>query len=230
MPAGAAIDVVQTDDDIKPALTRAFHLIAVVPDLPAATDLVAAQPQVTAVTADGDLLSSWFAAGGSSAGTGHEVQATIDEAAAELDLARHDAERIRSRWPASKPGYRTPKRCPPPALERLNDSDAQMSALIEQLANLGHDWPGGARRGRPRLQQTIDQASHTRTQDEQNLEELRARLAAADQDTDLTEPIPPNATGWRSSLGRPAGPRWTRDWRSVPPRNVPERWPVGPTR
>ena len=69
LPAGAryAVDTVTADAGLVPALTRLLRKVAVVDDLAAARSLVAALPDTSAVTRDGDLLSSWFSTGGSSA-------------------------------------------------------------------------------------------------------------------------------------------------------------------
>ena len=72
------------------AVQRVLRKVAVVADLPAAQALVAALPDLVAVTRDGDVLSAHFAAGGSSAQPSLiEVQAAIDDAEQRLAEASH---------------------------------------------------------------------------------------------------------------------------------------------
>ena len=78
-----AIEVVEVPTELTGAVRRVLRKVAVVEDLPAAQSLVAALPDVVAVTRDGDVLSTHFAAGGSSAQPSLiEVQAAIDDAEA----------------------------------------------------------------------------------------------------------------------------------------------------
>ncbi|MBQ0984461.1 chromosome segregation protein SMC [Streptomyces sp. F63] len=70
---------------LLPAVRRLLHGVVVVGTLEDAEDLVAAEPGLTAVTAEGDLLGTHLAQGGSAGAPSLlEVQASVDEAAAEL--------------------------------------------------------------------------------------------------------------------------------------------------
>ncbi|MEU5218385.1 chromosome segregation protein SMC [Streptomyces sp. NPDC020807] len=73
-------------DELVGAVRRLLDGIVLVEDLAAAEDLVRSHPGLTAVTAEGDLLGAHFAQGGSAGAPSLlEVQASVDEAAAELD-------------------------------------------------------------------------------------------------------------------------------------------------
>ncbi len=68
-----------------PAVRRLLRGIVVVGTLEEAEDLVYTHPELTAVTAEGDLLGAHFAQGGSAGAPSLlEVQASVDQAAAEL--------------------------------------------------------------------------------------------------------------------------------------------------
>ncbi|MFE7353898.1 chromosome segregation protein SMC [Streptomyces sp. NPDC057543] len=68
------------------AVRRLVRDMVVVGTLEDAEDLVAARPELTAVTAEGDILSAHFAHGGSAGAPSLlEVQASVDEAAAQLE-------------------------------------------------------------------------------------------------------------------------------------------------
>ncbi|MDF9815917.1 AAA family ATPase [Streptomyces sp. SPB162] len=88
LPAGArqAAPLVGGPGDLLPAVHRILRDTVVVESLADAEELVAAHPELTAVTADGDVLAAHFAHGGS-AGVPSllEVRAAVDEAARELE-------------------------------------------------------------------------------------------------------------------------------------------------
>ncbi|MGW6014039.1 chromosome segregation protein SMC [Streptomyces sp. NPDC055210] len=81
-----AADLVRAPSELMPAVRRLLRGIVVVGTLEDAEDLVYARPELTAVTAEGDLLGAHFAQGGSAGAPSLlEVQASVDEAAAELE-------------------------------------------------------------------------------------------------------------------------------------------------
>ncbi|MEV6108826.1 chromosome segregation protein SMC [Streptomyces sp. NPDC051940] len=80
-----AAALVSGPDELLPAVRRLLKDIVVVGTLEDAEDLVSGHPRLTAVTAEGDLLSAHYATGGSAGAPSLlEVQASVDEAAAEL--------------------------------------------------------------------------------------------------------------------------------------------------
>ena len=192
LPAGArwAIDAIDSPVELRPALRRMLHQVALVEDLTAARELVARHPEVRAVSAEGDLLSSWFASGGSSAQPSViEVQATIDATQADIDAARHELERTRFALSGVQARVASAQQASAIALERLHDSDAQLSALAEQLSTLAQNGRA-ARAEAGRLEQAIAQAGTNRDTDQAALAELAERLERAGADTELAEPDP----------------------------------------
>ncbi|MFD6801733.1 chromosome segregation SMC family protein [Streptomyces cyaneofuscatus] len=89
LTAPAVADLVTGPVALMDAVRRLVRDTVVVPTLEDAEALVAAHPGLTAVTGEGDVLSAHFAHGGSAGAPSLlEVQASVDEAAAELaDLA-----------------------------------------------------------------------------------------------------------------------------------------------
>ncbi|HEX5542398.1 MAG TPA: chromosome segregation protein SMC, partial [Micromonospora sp.] len=67
LPEGAqwAPELVACRDELRPAVHRALRDVVLVADLAAATRVVAANPELRAVTPDGDIIGGWTAAGGS---------------------------------------------------------------------------------------------------------------------------------------------------------------------
>ncbi|MET9498699.1 chromosome segregation protein SMC [Streptomyces sp. NPDC006552] len=81
-----AAELVRGPAELMPAVRRLLHGIVVVGTLEDAEDLVYARPELTAVTAEGDLLGAHFAQGGSAGAPSLlEVRASVDQAAAELE-------------------------------------------------------------------------------------------------------------------------------------------------
>lgn len=80
-----ALDLVRGPEELMPAVRRLLRGFVIVETLADAEDLVRARPDLTAVTAEGDVLGAHFAQGGSAGAPSLlEVQASVDEADAEL--------------------------------------------------------------------------------------------------------------------------------------------------
>ncbi|MZD04823.1 chromosome segregation protein SMC, partial [Streptomyces sp. SID5785] len=96
-PAGArfAAELVRGPVELMPTVRRLLGGIVVVATLEDAEDLVYAHPGLSAVTAEGDLLGAHFAQGGSAGAPSLlEVQASVDEAAAELERLSAQCEEL----------------------------------------------------------------------------------------------------------------------------------------
>ena len=192
LPAAAryAIDVVEVPTELAGAVRRVLRKVAVVEDLPAAQSLVAALPDVVAVTRDGDVLSTHFAAGGSSAQPSLiEVQAAIDDAEQRLAAANHTCERLRFAQSQLDEQHRDAANRVDVALARLHESDAAMAALAEELGQLS-STARSARGESDRLRQAIVQAEQARDRDVDGLADLEHRLELAGDTVDDAEPDP----------------------------------------
>jgi chromosome segregation protein len=202
LPPGAqwAIDLVEAPEALRPALARALRRVAVVDGLEAARALVESVPDVRAVTAEGDLLGSDWAIGGSaSAPSLIEVQAAVDEAAAQHDEAKHRQERLRFEVATAQADVDRAKEQVEVALVELHESDARMAALGEQLGLLA-SAARAAEAEAGRLEQARVRAEEARDRDLSGLAELEERLAAAEAAPDEGEP----STELRDRLGREA--------------------------
>jgi chromosome segregation protein len=192
LPAGAvyARELVGCEAALRPALDRLLFKVALVDDLAAAADLVAALPDLTAVTRDGDLLSAWFAAGGSSARPSMiEVQAAFDEASAQLTDAQAEVERLRfaaAEHEATLAGLRERSDA---ALARLHESDAAHAGLAEEAAELGQAVRA-AQSEIGRLDAAIATAGDVGARASQTLAGLQERLQAAQDQTGTDEADP----------------------------------------
>ncbi|GGT29711.1 chromosome segregation protein SMC [Streptomyces chromofuscus] len=176
-----AADLVRGPAELMPAVHRLLHGIVVVSTLEDAEDLVYAHPHLTAVTAEGDLLGAHFAHGGSAGAPSLlEVQASVDEAAAELEELAVRCEELTEAQHAA--GERR-KECA--ALveelgERRRAADREKSAVAQQLGRLAGQARGAAGEAErstaaaARAQEALDEAL-------QEVEELAERLAVAEE-------------------------------------------------
>jgi chromosome segregation protein len=189
LPSGAAyaIDMVDGPTQLRPALRGLLFKVVVVDDLPAARALVAAGPDLIAVTCDGDLLGTHFAAGGSSSAPSLiEVQAAVDDAAAKLEEATHACERLRFEQSRLEEERAQAQRGVDVALAKLHESDAAMAAVAEQLAQLG-SLARSARAEAERISQAIQEAEDARESELTGLSALQDKLSDA-EDSPHDEP------------------------------------------
>ncbi|MFE9451138.1 AAA family ATPase [Streptomyces sp. NPDC006739] len=176
-----AAEFVRGPAELLPAVRRLLEGIAVVATLEDAEALVHAHPELTAVTAEGDLLGAHFAHGGSAGAPSLlEVQASVDEAAAELaELAVRCAELAEEQRAAAQ------RRAEAAALvddlaERRRAADREKSAVAQQLGRLAGQARGAAGEAErsaaaaARAQDALDKAVL-------EAEELAERLAVAEE-------------------------------------------------
>ncbi len=183
LPAGAqwAVDLVEAPAALRAALDRALDRVAVVADLDAARDLVATRPGVRAVTADGDLLGADWAVGGSaSAPSVIEVQAAVDEAETRLAEAEARRTRVAAELVEARSAADAARGVVDAALDRLNESDAKLNAVAEQLGRLGAAARSAAAEA-DRLDKARAAAAEAREQDVAKLSDLEERLSAAEE-------------------------------------------------
>ncbi|WP_203566754.1 chromosome segregation protein SMC [Aestuariimicrobium ganziense] len=184
------VDRVTVADELQGSMARLLHKVAVVETLDQARTLVAALPDVSAVTRDGDLLSSWFASGGSGRKPSLiEVQAAVDEAQAGLLTAQADLEQLKFGLAETQASLETAEHQAAAALEKLHESDAHYTALTEQLGALNQTVREAGSEAE-RLAAAIETARTARAQDEEGLAALESRLELASSETDLVEADP----------------------------------------
>ncbi|SMF83237.1 chromosome segregation protein SMC [Streptomyces sp. Amel2xC10] len=176
-----AADLVRGPDGLMAAVRALLRGIVVVPTLEDAEELVYARPGLTAVTADGDLLGAHFAHGGSAGAPSLlEVQASVDEAAAELaELAVRCTELTSAQQEAAV------RRAECAALveelgERRRAADREKSSVAQQLGRLA----GQARGAAGEAERSTAAAARAQEALERAVEEaevLAERLAVAEE-------------------------------------------------
>ena len=203
LPDGAryARDLVDCSTELRPALDRLLFKVAVVDDMPAAASLVAALPDVTAATREGDLLSSWFATGGSGSQPSLiEVQAALTEATEQLEAAQAECEQLKFRLATSATGLAEAEEQAEAALARLNESDAAHAGLAEEAASLNQVIRATASET-GRLDAAIERAREVQQNATAALAGLEERLALASAETGVTE-VDPTERERASDLSR----------------------------
>ncbi|MCX4789666.1 MULTISPECIES: AAA family ATPase [unclassified Streptomyces] len=163
------------------AVQRLVRDMVVVGTLEDAEDLVAARPELTAVTAEGDILSARFAHGGSAGAPSLlEVQASVDEAAAQLEeLAVRCAELTEAQRLAGE------RRGACAGLveelgERRRAAEREKSGVAQQLGRLAGQARGAAGEAErttasaARAQEALERAT-------EEAEELAERLLVAEE-------------------------------------------------
>ncbi|WP_455355603.1 AAA family ATPase [Streptomyces sp. SYSU K217416] len=140
-----AAELVRAPGALMGALRWLLRDVVVVGTLEDAEDLVAAQPGLIAVTAEGDVLGAHFAQGGSAGAPSLlEVQASVDEAAAELaELAVRCDELAENQHRAAE------RRAECAALvddlgERRRTAERAKSGVAQQLGRLAGQARGAA--------------------------------------------------------------------------------------
>jgi chromosome segregation protein len=182
LPAGAqwVVDLVRVPDALRGAVENVLDQVAVVADLEAARQLVGAHPAVRAVTSGGDVLGAGWAAGGSaSAPSAIEVQAAVDEAQQKADEASARHERLHAALAEATLRADALRHDVDTALHALNESDARLSAVAEQLAELGQAARSATAEA-ARLEQARSDAEQARDRDLAGLTELEERLHLAE--------------------------------------------------
>ncbi len=180
-PEGArwALDVVRCAANVRPALERALGDVAVVPDLDAARGLVAANPEVRAVTPDGDVLGAWSAAGGSTKAQSYlEVQAAVDEARQRRTEASAQLDGLQARLEGARAEVAARKDEVAAAEQVRRQAENQRNTAARRLAELGAAAKS-ARAEADRLAAAWANGEAARERSLAGLTELEERLRAA---------------------------------------------------
>ncbi|MFI6947821.1 AAA family ATPase [Streptomyces sp. NPDC050422] len=179
--APAVADLVSGPVGLMAAVRRLVRGMVVVGTLEDAEDLVAAHPELTAVTGEGDVLSAHFAHGGSAGAPSLlEVQASVDEAAAELaGLAVRCTELAGTQRDAAQ------RRGDCAALveelgERRRTAEREKSGVAQQLGRLAGQARGAAGEAE-RMTASAARAQEALERATEEAEELAERLLVAEE-------------------------------------------------
>ncbi|BBX43996.1 hypothetical protein MCOO_00110 [Mycobacterium cookii] len=150
--------------------------VAVVGSLSEAVNLVADRPQLRAVTRDGDLVGAGRVIGGSDRKPSTlELTSEIAKARAELEAAESNAGQLGAALSGAKTEQAARQDSAEQALAALNESDAAISAIYDQLGRLGQDARAADEEWR-RLVRQREELETGRADTLGELGELEARL------------------------------------------------------
>ncbi|MER7885362.1 AAA family ATPase [Streptomyces fimicarius] len=186
--APAVADLVRGPAALVGAVRRLVPDMVVVGTLEDAEALVAAHPGLTAVTGEGDVLSAHFAHGGSAGAPSLlEVQASVDEAAAELaDLAVRCEELAEAQRLAGE--RRTERTALVEELgERRRAAEREKSGVAQQLGRLAGQARGAAGEAE-RMTASAARAQEALERATEEAEELAERLLVAEEAPAEEEP------------------------------------------
>lgn len=213
LPAGArwAVDLVDLVSAAAPdaaglPLPALLAGVAVVEDLDAAVQLIAARPELTAVTRTGDVFTALTVTGGSaSAPSLLEVQAAVDDAASKLAAVTAALERNRFALSTARTRRAEARDRADAALAKLHDSDAKLAAVAERLGHLNAVLRSAVAES-DRLAASLARAEAQIVSEQGALEAVAARLAAASEAPAEQEPSPEHrdALALAASLARTA--------------------------
>ncbi|MFX0537749.1 chromosome segregation protein SMC [Ornithinimicrobium sp. Y1847] len=188
----AADAVRSADARLTDAVSGLLARVALVDSAQEAVTLVRDLPGLTVVTGDGDVYGPGWVRGGSSAAPSLlELQSAMDEAKAGVQEATSRAERATFELTTARETLRTAQEEANAALDSLHDNDARMTAVAEQLAQLGQTMRS-ARSEHERTTGQIGSAEDGLRTTREELADLEQRLAAAEEEpaVDAEEPDP----------------------------------------
>ncbi|MER5207045.1 chromosome segregation protein SMC [Streptomyces sp. NPDC002825] len=176
-----AADLVHGPGELLAAVGRLLAGIVVVGDLDEAAELVRTRPELTAVTSEGDLLGAHFAQGGSAGAPSLlEVQASVAEAAAELDELAIRCEEFAAAQTEAAERRRTAAALVEELDTRRRAGERERSAVAQRLGRLAGQARGAAGEAErtaaaaARAQEALEKATA-------EAEELAERLLVAEE-------------------------------------------------
>ena len=192
LPDGArwAVELIDAPPRLQGAMTAMLAGVAVVEDLTDALDLVAARPALRAATRDGDLVGAGWVDGGSDRKPSTlEIASEIERARNELAACETQVDELAAALAGAVTKQSNRQDAAEQALAALNESDAAISAIYEQLGRLGQDSRSAEEEWR-RLAGQRDELEASRTRTVEELTGLEARLLAARETQTVVEDAP----------------------------------------
>ncbi|WP_330478750.1 AAA family ATPase [Streptomyces platensis] len=185
-----AAELVRGPAELTAAVARLLRDVVVVGTLEDAEDLVAARPELMAVTGEGDLLGAHFAQGGSAGAPSLlEVQASVDEAAAELEELAARCEELAEAQRAAAERRTAGAALVEELAERWHAADREKSKVAGDLGRLGGQARAAAGEAE-RCEAAAAKAEEALLRATEEAEELAERLAVAEEDPGVGDEEP----------------------------------------
>lgn len=185
-----ADELVRGPAELTAAVARLLRDVVVVGTLEEAEELVAARPELMAVTGEGDLLGAHFAHGGSAGAPSLlEVQASVDEAAAELEELAARCERLTEAQRSAAERRTECAALVEELAERRRAADREKSKVAGDLGRLGGQARGAAGEAE-RSDAAAAKAEEALLRATEEAEELAERLAVAEEEPGVGDEEP----------------------------------------
>jgi chromosome segregation protein len=153
-----------------------------------AQEIIRSNPNLIAVTRDGDLIGRGRASGGSGSRSSLiEITSMIEKSEVALQKFSHDCDRIRFEISTAENRFRSDQSSYDLALAKLNESDAAMAGLAEQMAAAGQSVRSSAAEVE-RLQRSIAELREALRTDQNELGIAQNEFGKS------TEPVEPDLT------------------------------------
>lgn len=188
--AGAVVgrSQVHAPAELSAALDALLAGVVLVPDLEAAQQLLALDAQLTAVTAQGDVITALFVKGGSATAPSLlELQAAVDETETALRAATLRGEQARFAVAGLRERRSELAAAEAAAKAARQEAKARQAAAAVQLGALGATLQSAAGESE-RHAQTMAVAQENLLREQAALQEIAARLATAQEAPAETEP------------------------------------------
>jgi len=193
-----ANELVRAPDGLAEAAAELLCDVVVTADLEQARRFVRENPDLVAVTRDGDLLGTYWAQGGGARPQSvFQMRAAADEAAAGLAPAELRCEEAARQLAVAADAEEDARQAVAQTLARRHEADAVAAEISGRLGRLA----GAARAAREeaaRLEGAITAARQAAEKELARLEQLRAELAEAAED--IEEPGEPQDEAGREDL------------------------------
>ncbi|MEI6476732.1 MAG: chromosome segregation protein SMC [Actinomycetes bacterium] len=161
---------------IESLLADLFETTVVAQNAREAESIIASHPTLTVVTRDGDVFTQSRARGGSKSSSSLvEIKALIEELTEKLSSVNHMCERLRFEISTIQNELGVRQSDFDVALAKLNESDARIGALTEQLAVAGQNSKSSMAEVE-RLNGAIAEATTAKSRDESELEIAQNQL------------------------------------------------------
>ncbi|MEW2522355.1 chromosome segregation SMC family protein [Actinacidiphila alni] len=183
-----AADLVTAGPELRAAVARLLDRVVVVESLEEAEALVVRRPELTAVTAEGDVLSAHLAQGGSAkAPSLLEVQAQVDEATAELEGLDARCAELAAEQADAKERRAAAAREVDALTQRRRAAEKEKSSVAQQLGRFGGQARAAAGEAE-RAAAAVGRSEEALAAAREELEELSYRLSEAQEAPGEEEP------------------------------------------
>ena len=171
--------------EIGELLTSLLASTVVVESSSEAEAILRANPKLTVVTREGDLISTKRARGGSASSTSLiEIKALVQDLRIKLEATSHECDRLKFEISKAQVEVDSAQSAFDISLSKMNESDARIAALTEQLAVSGQNMKSASGEVE-RLNLAIAEATTAKGRDENELSIASAQL---EQHGEIAEP------------------------------------------